>query len=109
MSTQVFRVIVRGRFAEVSDGDRSALLEDAAEHEALRARFSRKGTFTYDRRIDFFSFRYEIRVQSVDVSGDGTAEAFDLAIAQAGQYLDHRGLAHRDLRATGGDLGRMWD
>ena len=109
MSIHVFRVIVRGRFAALDPENRAALLEAVDEHEALRAKFTKEGTLTYDRRIDFFSFRYEIRIQGDDVSGDGSAEAYEAGMEQARRDLDRLGLAHRDLRATGSDLTRVWD
>lgn len=108
MSTHVYRVIVRGRFDELDQSMRSELLADADTHDAMRAAFSREGTLTYDQRLDFFSFRFEVRVNSDDVL-DTTEAAFETATEQARIYLERRGLGYRHLKPTGTDLTRIWD
>ena len=108
MSTHVYRVIVRGRFDDLEPHQRETLLSEAPEHEALKAAFSREGTFTYDHRLDFFSFRYEVRSSSDDGS-DPTETAFGEAVARAGSYLSDRGIRYRHLKPTGSDLTRIWD
>jgi hypothetical protein len=108
MSTHVYRVIVRGRIDALDDEQRDELRAEAPDHEALRAAFTREGTLTYDDRLDFFSFRYEVRVRSDDGS-DPTEKAFDQAVARAASFLDGRGIAYRYLKPTGTDLTRIWD
>lgn len=108
MSTHVYRVIVRGRFDGLGQPERDELLAEADAHEALKASFTREGTLTYDNRLDFFSFRYEVRVTSDDGS-DTTADAFAAAVRQAGSYLDRRGFGYKGLKPTGTDLTRIWD
>ena len=108
MTTQIFRVTVRGRFAGLTDAQRADLLARAGEHEALvAARFTPDGSLVYDRSLDFFSFRIEIREQSED-GADRTAEAFARAQALLVARLDGWGLGHRDLRVTGTDMATMW-
>lgn len=41
MGVHIFRVMVRGRFANLDDDTRSALLDDAAAHDVLSAAFTR--------------------------------------------------------------------
>lgn len=108
MATHIYRVTVRGRFADLDEAARSALLEEADDHEALRAAFTVDGTLTYDRRLDFFSFRYEVRVRS-DEGEDPTERAFAEAVARAHRHLTQRGLGYRHLNPTGSDLTRIWD
>lgn len=108
MSTHVYRVIVRGRFDALEPHQREVLSDEAVEHEPLRAAFSREGTLTYDERLDFFSFRYEVRVRSEDGS-DPTEAAFAEAVSRADSYLSARGLRYRHLKPTGSDLTRVWD
>lgn len=107
MATHIYRVTVRGRFADLDDDARATLLADAEAHEALRAAFTREGTLTYDHRLDFFSFRYEIRATSDD-GADPTERAFAAAVARADEHLTAQGLGYRHLKPTGSDLTRIW-
>ena len=115
MATHVFRVIVRGRFGELDETTRERLLADVDDHEAMRAAFTRDGTLTYDRRLDFFSFRYEVRVSVDDgpepssTPSDATEVAFAEAVRRADEHLSVRGLSYRHLEPTGSDLTRIWE
>lgn len=108
MTTHIYRVIVRGRFDDLGPTSRAELLAAADDHDALRAAFTRAGTLVYDRRLDFFSLRYEVRVSS-DENADPTAAAFADAVEKASRYLAERGLGFRHLVPTGSDLTRIWE
>ena len=108
MSLHVFRVIVRGRFDGLDDDQRAALRAAAGEHDMMSGQlFTIGGTLTYDRRLDFFSYRVEARV---DTDGPATAEATALehAVEVATGDLVRRGLPWRDLRASGTNMADVW-
>jgi hypothetical protein len=109
VDVQIFRVIVRGRFGALDAARRASLLADADRHDALvAARFSAAGTLSYDRRIDFFSFRIEVRVEEEEAPDEARELAFERAIALATADLERRGVTGRDLRATGSNMADVW-
>ncbi len=50
----IFRVMVRGRFAEMSESHRTRLVEALDDHHVTRAAYTGEGTLTYDSRLDSF-------------------------------------------------------
>jgi hypothetical protein len=65
-SQRIMRVTVRGRFSELSDHALEYLRSNQDEHDVSRAAYTAEGTLTFDSLIDFFSIRYEIRVEARD-------------------------------------------
>jgi hypothetical protein len=96
MAQRTYRVIVRGRFDGLDEPTRTRLLNEAAEHDVLTARFTDDGTLTYDRRIDAFQHRAVVRVDEGPGEEDVALTAGELA---AVEHLDAAGLGYRDLRA----------
>jgi Family of unknown function (DUF6204) len=92
-----YRVVVRGRFAELDEQTRVRLRAEAAEHDLLIARFRDEGTLTYDARLDVFQHRVLVRVDAGPGEEDVALTAGELA---AVEHLAAAGLGHRDLRAT---------
>lgn len=106
---KIFRVIVRGRFDGLDDEQRAALVATVDEYDLLRnAQFTPAGAFTYDRRVDFFSYRFEVRVDG-DEPATARADAFERACVLASADLARRGLAGREMRATGQDMADVWN
>jgi hypothetical protein len=101
----IYRVTVRGRFADLDDDTRATLVAEADVHDALNAAFTKDGTFVYDLKYRSFSYRYEVRTTDDDDEGD----AVDRAMAQATADLARRGIPHRDLRAKATDMASMWE
>jgi hypothetical protein len=106
---QIFRVIVRGRFGPLDTAQRAALLAAADEHDMARAGtlFTPDGTLSYDRRVDFFSVRAEVRVDE-DAPDAAREAAFARAIAVATEHLERRGVPYRDLRPSGTNMADVW-
>jgi hypothetical protein len=107
-AVQIFRVIVRGRFDGLDPAQREQLqmgLDDGANLDAYA--FSRTGQLAYDQRIDFFSFRVEIRVPD-DAPGDPRETAHSDAEVLATAHLAGRGLAGKDLRVTSQNMADVW-
>jgi hypothetical protein len=102
---QIFRVIVRGRFGSLDEAQRDALRAELDGHELASHRFTPTGTLAYDRRLDFFSVRVEVRVEDGD---DAPAEAFRRAEELAVAELARRQLPWRDLRPTGSNMADVW-
>jgi hypothetical protein len=96
----VFRVTVRGRFGELTDTTRSTLLRAVDDHDIFKSGFTEEGTFTYDRRLQFFNLRYEVRLNQ---PGDPA----DIGMARAHDFLRVLGIPHRGLRAAVMDLSEM--
>ena len=103
---QIHRVIVRGRFGPLDDEQRTALRDALDRDELTSHRFTPTGTLAYDRRLDFFSVRVEVRVDD----GEGApAAAFREAESRAVAELTRLGLPWRDeLRTTGTNMADVW-
>lgn len=104
---RIYRVVVRGQFADLDDDVRTALLAEAAEHDFLRSAFTADGTFTYDERLVAFNLRYEVR-EPDDTPPDDTARVAADSVARASNWLTSVGIAHKHLRTTATDQSIMW-
>lgn len=106
---KVYRVVVRGQFDGLDDDQRAALLTEADDHDILKSAFTEWGTFTYDRRLVAFNFRYEVRVggDAVDADG-GPVDPVELGLARTRDQFDQWGLGHKHLRATATDMATVW-
>ena len=105
---QVFRVTVRGRFHELSDSARRVLAQSAEEHDLFRSSFTQEGTFTYDSKLDFFNFRFEVRVDSGDAPPAGATEhAETVAVLEAEAFLRTMKIGFRNLAAKSMDMSAM--
>ena len=105
LSTRVFRVTVRGRFADLTDSARTYLTAAQADHDIFRSAYTPEGTFTYDAGLGFFNLRYELR-------GSG-AEAADLAelegLDEAERFLTTMGFGYIALRVGVVDMSALVD
>lgn len=110
---QIFRVIVRGRFGELGPAYRAALLDAVHEHDVVSSAlgFTPSGTFAYDERIDFFTYRVEVRLTDEEVSDvESTRDlAFARAVEVAAADLENRGLPWRSLTPTGSNMSDVWN
>lgn len=124
--TKIYRVVVRGQFADLSENARGRLLAEAAEHDIFRSSFTAEGCFTYDTRLVAFNLRYEIRLADAgfdpDVAGadlgtgpdggggraDPESQAVELALECSTDWLTAQGIGHKRLRATATDMATMW-
>ncbi|TDV55431.1 DUF6204 family protein [Actinophytocola oryzae] len=95
-----YRVIVRGRFTDLDDAGRTRLLTAADEHDMLTTGFSPGGALTYDRTLDFFSYRVELRAE-VEATDRAVC---DRALALAASSVDELGVDFRDMRASATDM-----
>jgi hypothetical protein len=96
----IFRVTVRGRFTDLDDAGRRRLLAAVDDHDMLTGGFSGNGSLSYDRALDFFSFRVQFQA---------TVEATDRAVCDRGLALATRavedlGVDFRDMRASATDM-----
>jgi hypothetical protein len=102
--SHIFRVTVRGRFFGLSEASRASLKMAEDEHDVSRAAFTREGTLTYDAKVDFFSFRYEVRPP-----GERADEvAAQLALSEVERFMNTMGLGYRDLKVTTSDMSKVW-
>ncbi|MFB8246548.1 DUF6204 family protein [Streptomyces sp. NPDC055952] len=103
MSTRTFRVTVRGVFDGLSDEQRAALLERAAEHDMLRAAFTPEGHLSYDVAArPAFTFRF---LDSGEAEED-ILEATERAENPARAWLEERGYGYKNLRSAAEDLSQ---
>jgi hypothetical protein len=98
------RVTVRGRFGVLGDEARAYLESNQDEHDVSRAAYTIEGTLTYDSLIDFFSIRYEIRLNERDPD----LVAAERAIGEAELFLRTMGFSYRDLKITVMDMADVW-
>jgi hypothetical protein len=96
---QLYRVTVRGHFADLDDTTRSTLRAEAADHDGMHAQFTPDGTFVYDAALVAFSFRYEIRVDE-EAREDADVAAELAALERAQRHLGDAGIGHRRLRCV---------
>jgi hypothetical protein len=109
MSTQrVYRVIVRGRFKDLSAEARRYLGSAQAEHDIFVSAFTPEGTFTYDARLTFFNLRYEIRAAS-DGGAEHVADPAAIALAESEMFLRTMGFGYSHLRTDVVDATAIWD
>jgi hypothetical protein len=101
-AVRIFRVIVRGRFHGLDPLVTAQLLADLEGRSELDSYvFTKAGTLVYDKRLDFWSFRVEVRVED---DQDPHALAQGLATAE----LERLGATWRDLRRSGTDMASVW-
>ena len=117
MSLRIYRVVVRGMFADVDADTSAALRAAAAEHDIFVSAYTAAGSFTYDDRLQAFSFRYEMRVRSEDDRSepeDGAPSGADeeavlaRSLELAAAYLEERGIGFKRLRANATDMADLW-
>jgi len=93
---KTYRVNVRGRFADLDETGRAALLAVVDDHDLLRNGFTEDGALAYTRALDFFTFRIIVR---------GAEDAVaDLGLRAATAALDAFGVDYRELRAGVTDM-----
>jgi hypothetical protein len=91
-----YRVLVRGRFTDLTDEGRQTLRAAQEAHDTLAAAFTAEGTLAYDRSLDFFSFRIELAAP--DDIPERTLT--DMAKARAAAAVEALGVDFRDLKTT---------
>ncbi|MCU1500041.1 MAG: hypothetical protein JWM47_3994 [Acidimicrobiales bacterium] len=104
--TRIYRAVVRGQFADLTEQARATLVERADEHDIFRSAFTPEGTLTYDERLRFFNIRFELRIADPDGPHAAAAER---ARSQAEDLLGAAGYGHRDLKVTLTDMASVWD
>ena len=107
MAVHIHRVTVRGRFRDLDDTSREALVASAHEHEAIGAAFTPTGTLTYDRAVDFFSFRFEVRTDD-EVVGRRPSDVHAIGEQRAVDQLRRAALAHGPLKVQSTDMADVW-
>jgi hypothetical protein len=109
MATRIYRVVVRGHFHGLDEGQRANLRAAAPDHEIFKSAYTRDGTLTYEPNLVAFSFRYEMR-EPDDALSDAEAErgVIDAAMAKTRASLEVMGVDHRHLRATATNMANVW-
>ncbi|MDX8054447.1 DUF6204 family protein [Lentzea sp. BCCO 10_0798] len=99
MAEHTYRVLVRGRFADLTDDQRVTLRDRLKGFDFLRdAGFSEEGALTYDEKLDFFSYRVIL----------SAAEKPDEAgLRRAATALDSLGVDFQGLKAKVTDMDEM--
>jgi hypothetical protein len=106
MPMRIYRATVKGRFADLDDEARARLTAELPEHEVLVAGgYHEAGSLTYDRALDFFRYRVQLRADG----DDPEAEAVERAMQMAEAELDRLGVANRGLEVTITDMASMWE
>ena len=103
-SAWVFRVTVRGRFHELTDEARRYLVGAQPEHDIFRSAYTSEGTLTYTPAIDFFNFRYELRIGGEHPATAAAAEG----LREAEAFLRTMKFGYRDLKVDVVDMSAMW-
>ncbi|MCP2168165.1 DUF6204 family protein [Goodfellowiella coeruleoviolacea] len=81
-----YRVTVRGRFDQLTDAARTALLGAADQHHIFNAAYTQDGTFTYNRDLRVFDFRYLMVVEDDERAVAERAKQRAIATLTAGGY-----------------------
>ncbi|MEU7478120.1 DUF6204 family protein [Lentzea sp. NPDC042327] len=99
MAEHTYRVLVRGRFADLTDDQRTALRERLEGFDFLRdAGFSEEGALTFDEKLDFFSYRVILTAAE---------KPDDAGLRRASAALDELGVDFRGLKAKVTDMDEM--
>lgn len=98
---RVFRVTLRGQFADLSAETRAYLVKNQAEHDLFVSAYTSEGTLSYDERVLFFNLRYEIR-------GKDEGDAVNDALHEAEAFLQTMKFTHKPLKATVVDVSQTW-
>ncbi|MEU4803996.1 DUF6204 family protein [Actinosynnema sp. NPDC023587] len=103
MAEHTYRVMVRGRFTDLDEGGRARLLAAVDRHGVLTNGFSEQGALSYDRALDFFSYRVQFRAEV----GDDDRAVRDRGLGLAARAVEEFGVDFRDLRASATDVDLM--
>ena len=98
------RVTVRGRFSQLTEPAQECLRSSRDQHDVSRADYTADGTLTFDSLLDFFSMRYEIRLDE----GDPDELAAARAVSEAELFLRTMGFGYRDLKTVVMDMADVW-
>ena len=101
-AANVYRVTVRGRFADLDDKTRAYLVREQPEHDIFKSAYTAEGTFTYDTDIRFFNLRYEVRTDK------GSDEAGQIGLREAEAFLRTLGYGFEKLKVNVVDTSAMW-
>ncbi|MEO6627157.1 MAG: DUF6204 family protein [Aquihabitans sp.] len=104
----IYRAVVRGQFADLTPALREALLAEAGDHEIFKSSYTPAGTFTYERNLVAFSFRFEVRAVGDDPAAV-EAEVIDVASTKAVANLTSWGIGYKYLKVTTTDMASIWD
>jgi hypothetical protein len=102
--SRIFRVTVRGHFADLDAETKERLLADADAHAITKSAYTPEGFFTYEPSLVAFSFRYEIRSRDDDAQAD--AEAQGLSRAEA--FLAEAGIGAKHVKVKSVDMADIW-
>ena len=101
---RIYRAVIRGHFADLSDDAAGELRAKAADHHVLKSAFTTAGTLTYDDQLVAFNLRYELRVPDELAGSDIEAAALELAENR----LANEGFGYKKLRVNVTDMATMW-
>ena len=102
-ANRVFRVTVRGQFADLTEQSQAFLVRSQAEHDIFLSPYTPEGTFTYDAAIAYFNLRDELRAAGPDAAAIVELEALD----EAERFLATMGFGATRLRADVVDMSTM--
>jgi superfamily I DNA and RNA helicase len=98
-----YRVLIRGRFTDLDETGSARLRAAANQHDMLTTGFSEEGGLSYDKTLDFFSFRVQLRAKA-----ETTDRAVrDQALTKAAHALEELGVDFRDLKAKTTDMNQI--
>jgi hypothetical protein len=99
VAEHTYRVLVRGRFTDLTDDQRAQLREHLKGFDFLRSGgFSEEGALTFDEKLDFFSYRVILTAAE---------NPDDAGLRRATAALDALGVDFKGLRATVTDMDEM--
>ncbi|SMC97968.1 DUF6204 family protein [Lentzea albidocapillata] len=99
MAEHTYRVLVRGRFTDLTPDQRASLLGRLEGFDFLRdAGFSEEGALTYDEKLDFFSYRVIL---------SAAEKADEAGLRRASTALDALGVDFKGLKAKVTDMDEM--
>jgi hypothetical protein len=110
MALNIYRVVVRGEFSDLTPDARERLVADAEAHDITLSSYTATGTFTYEPRLHAFSYRFEVRVSADDdvPEPESADEAAQRAETLATADLDARGVTFKRLRVNVVNMADMW-
>jgi hypothetical protein len=108
MPLRIFRVVVRGHFDRLDDGQRAVLLAEAENYEIFKSAYTADGTLTYEPNLVAFSFRYELRDSGDDDVATAEARVVEAAMTKARASLAVMAVDYKHLRASATNMADVW-
>ncbi|MBK5223502.1 MAG: hypothetical protein JJE52_11640 [Acidimicrobiia bacterium] len=111
MALHIYRVVVRGYFADLDDDARATLRASADAHDIFESAFTESGTLTYTSDLYAFNTRFALRATGDPAENEAEVTAVALEHTErllADFGVTGKGLGNRPMQVIITDMADMW-